>query len=198
MAKQQDLAFLYSFPPETGFNYPYGIAISDSENIYLADTDNCRILKLSLHGDVLFAWGTYGSGDGQFERPCGIAVDSSENIYVADTDNDRIQKFTSDGIFLKNWGKKGSENGEFAFPGGLAVDNVGNVYEVTIKIYDMNGHLIRILNLGYKETGLYITRDSAAYWDGKTDTGERASSGVYFYNILTNDYGATKKMIIIQ
>src|SRR6185369_13103021 len=41
----------------------------------------------------LTQWGTFGSGDGQFNYPQGVAVDATGNVYVADSRNDRIQKF---------------------------------------------------------------------------------------------------------
>jgi hypothetical protein len=62
----------------------------------------------------------------------------------------------------------------------------------------MTGHIIRVLNIGYKEMGLYTTRETAAYWDGTTDTGEHVSSGVYFYNIQAGKYSVTRKMIVIR
>ena len=73
-------------------------------------------------------WGTYGTGDGQFNHPGGIVVDASGNVYVADGWNKRIQKFTSDGIFLTKWGSNGSGDGQFTSPYGLAVDAAGNIF----------------------------------------------------------------------
>lgn len=74
------------------------------------------------------AWGSLGSGDGQFNNPAGIVVDSSGNIFVADFYNHRIQKFTSSGVFITKWGSQGSGNGQFDRPEGVAVDSSGNVY----------------------------------------------------------------------
>jgi len=67
---------------------------------------------------------------------------------------------------------------------------------VNVAIYSVTGQLVRLLDLGYKEAGQYITRDVAAYWDGTTAEGETVSSGVYFYNIRAGGYTATKKMIM--
>jgi len=55
-----------------------------------------------------------------------------------------------------------------------------------------------MLDLGHKSAGVYINPDRAAYWDGKNETGESVSSGIYFYNIRGGDFIATKKMTIIQ
>ena len=52
--------------------------------------------------------------------------------------------------------------------------------------------------MGHKEAGLYVIKDAAAYWDGRTDTGEYVSSGIYFYNIRAGKYSATGKMIAVE
>jgi hypothetical protein len=70
--------------------------------------------------------------------------------------------------------------------------------DVQIQIFDISGRLVRKLDLGHKSAGVYINSDKAAYWDGKNETGERISSGVYFYNIQAGKLIATKKMIVMQ
>ncbi|MBF0565024.1 MAG: hypothetical protein HQK89_07270 [Nitrospirae bacterium] len=110
------------------FNYPHGIAVDNSGNVYVADSSNYQIQKFSVDGQFITKWGTGGSGDGQFNYPCAIAVDGNNNVFVADTYNNRIQKFTSNGTFIAKWGSYGSGNGSFEYPQGLAVDSAGNVY----------------------------------------------------------------------
>ena len=68
--------------------------------------------------------------------------------------------------------------------------------EVTIRIYNPAGELIRTLSLGRKSAGTYLTKSEAAHWDGKNETGEQAASGVYFYTIQSGEFTATKKMVI--
>jgi len=63
-------------------------------------------------------------------------------------------------------------------------------------IYNSSGELVRKLNPGEQEAGFYTTRDKAACWDGKNESGEQASSGVYFYTIRAGEFTATKKMSI--
>jgi parallel beta-helix repeat protein len=84
-------------------------------------------------------------------------------------------------------------NPETWIPYQLAEDS-----EVSVRIYSVTGQLIRLLDLGYKEAGLYITKATSAYWDGTTDAGGRVSSGIYFYNIQAGSYSATRKMIAVQ
>ena len=70
--------------------------------------------------------------------------------------------------------------------------------DVMIKIYDISGSKIRSLNLGRKSIGSYMTSATAAYWDGKNDTGEHVSSGVYFYTLQTEGFSATRRMVILK
>ena len=68
--------------------------------------------------------------------------------------------------------------------------------EVTLRIYAVNGSLIRTLALGQMPAGIYQSRSRAAYWDGKNNVGESVASGVYFYSLIANDFTATRKMLI--
>ena len=54
---------------------------------------------------------------------------------------------------------------------------------ITISIYNAKGQLIRILNLGGKKAGIYVSKDEAAYWDGRDNSREKVASGVYFYTL---------------
>lgn len=69
---------------------------------------------------------------------------------------------------------------------------------VKIMIHDLSGQLIRTLNLGYKLNGAYLSKDKAAYWDGKNEDGEPVVSGIYFYSMYAGDFAATKKMLIVK
>jgi DNA-binding beta-propeller fold protein YncE len=75
-----------------------------------------------------FAFGSLGSGDGQFISPTDVMIDPSGDVYVADGNNHRIQKFDGSGAFLTKWGSSGSGDGEFSAPIKLASDASGNVY----------------------------------------------------------------------
>jgi hypothetical protein len=70
--------------------------------------------------------------------------------------------------------------------------------DVTVRIFDTRGQLIKTIALGQKEVGLYISRDKAAYWDGRNQFGETVSSGVYFYTLHAGDFTATRKMVIMK
>lgn len=82
-------------------------------------------------------------------------------------------------------------NPETWIPYELATDT-----DVQIRIYDVRGALVRRLELGHQAAGIYTSRSRAAYWDGRNEQDERVASGVYFYTLTTDDFTATRKMLI--
>jgi uncharacterized protein YjiK len=126
------------------FYYPYAVAADISGNVYVADTDNSTIRKITPAGVVTTlagSTGNSGSADGtnsiaRFSEPGGIALDGAGNVYVADTDNHTIRKVTADGVVTTIAGQagySGSDDGtntvaRFYFPEGIAVDSAGIIY----------------------------------------------------------------------
>jgi len=70
--------------------------------------------------------------------------------------------------------------------------------DVTIKIFDVRGNLVRCLRIGYQEAGFYMERSEAAYWDGKDSFGQRAASGLYFYTLQSGEFKDTRRMVIMK
>ena len=70
--------------------------------------------------------------------------------------------------------------------------------DVTIKIYNITGKLVKTLNLGHKSAGLYITEQTAAHWDGKNNNGELVVDGIYYYTLQTSSFSTTRKMTIFK
>ena len=68
--------------------------------------------------------------------------------------------------------------------------------DIVIEIYNVGGRLIYKLDLGVQPRGRYISKEKAAHWDGRTKLGERVSSGIYFYMLKTDNFTATRKMVI--
>ncbi len=66
--------------------------------------------------------------------------------------------------------------------------------DVTVKIFDVRGRLVRTLVDGVKEAGEYTVQ-----WNGKESTGQQVSSGIYFYTMETNDgFSSTRKMVVLK
>ncbi len=134
------------------FNSPRGIAVDEKGNIYVADSGNNLVRKITPSGLVttLAGSGKEGSANGQdvlasFNFPIPIAVDAAGNVFVADELNQLIRKITPSGLVttLAGSGKEGSANGQgilasFNLPEGIAVDAAGNVF-----VADELNHLIR-------------------------------------------------------
>ncbi|MDE0301479.1 MAG: T9SS type A sorting domain-containing protein [Candidatus Poribacteria bacterium] len=84
-------------------------------------------------------------------------------------------------------------NPETWVPYRLAVDA-----PVDLRIYNVQGKLVRELNFGIQEAGSYRTQESAAYWDGRDQFGEVVSSGMYFYTIQAGAFQATRRMLVLK
>ena len=133
------------------FKNPFNVAVDSSGNVYVADSNNFSIRKITPAGVVttLAGSGTYGYADGtgtaaQFGNVQGIAVDSSGTVYVGDTDNNRVRKITPAGVVTTLAGAgPGYADGTgsaalFNGPYGVDVDSSGNVY-----VADFYNHRIR-------------------------------------------------------
>jgi predicted membrane-bound mannosyltransferase/DNA-binding beta-propeller fold protein YncE len=120
--------------PMGTFCEPWGVAVSpNGQWIYVADTWNHRIQKLSSSGIPVKTWGTpnydpVSSGPFGLWGPRGIAVDSQGHVLVADTGNKRIIVYDADGNFISQFGGGGTAAGQFDEPVGLAFDTQGNLY----------------------------------------------------------------------
>lgn len=125
---------------EARFSDPLGIAMDKGNNVYVADTGNNVIRKVTPNGTVsTFAGVGYGFADGasssaRFNAPSDVAVDSFGNVYVADTGNHRIRVISPQGeVSTLAGGTQGASDGlgnsaQFYSPSGLALDTSGNIF----------------------------------------------------------------------
>jgi sugar lactone lactonase YvrE len=140
------------------FDHPFAVAADRADNVYVADSANNAIRKLSPAGEAVTLAGLpgyAGNDDGKatgarFSNPQGLAVDGAGNLYVADTGNNIIRKITPAGVVSTLPESAGANtlagtpvaDPPLNSPGGVALDAAGNLY-----VADTNNHCVRKLHL---------------------------------------------------
>ncbi len=156
---------------------PYGVAADGMGNVYVADSSNNTIRKISPTGSVTTlagSQGVAGSADGlgtaaTFNFPTGIAATSTGTLYVADYGNSTIRKITSGGLVTTLAGSPGVTGAvdgagaaaRFTNPVGVAVDSTGIAY-----VADSGNHAIRKVTAAGAVTTLAGTLGTAGFVDG--------------------------------
>ena len=90
------------------FLAPMGIAVDKNGFVYVADSRNTRVQKLSPEGGFVMQFGEPGNGPGQFEKPVDVALGPDGTIYVSDYDQDRVQAFSPDGKLIATGAASGT------------------------------------------------------------------------------------------
>jgi sugar lactone lactonase YvrE len=113
--------------------FPNGLAVDKDGNVYLADSNNGRLMVYGSDGSARAQVGR-GSGEGNLGLPRGVAVDGAGRVFVGDATGQGVFVFrapTSDERrldFIGFFGGEGTGDGQFEFPNGVAVDGRGRVY----------------------------------------------------------------------
>jgi sugar lactone lactonase YvrE len=138
---------------------------------------------------ALGAFGSGGSGPGQFSTPWGIATSPEGDVYVADSGNNRIEEFNAEGTqLLTQWGSAGEGNSQFWFPEGVAVNAQGEVYVTDtlnnrVQWFTAGGSFKgKFGRLGSHEGQLFNPEGLAVDAHGNVWVSDRANSRVEEYN----------------
>jgi DNA-binding beta-propeller fold protein YncE len=155
----------------------YDIAVDQNRAVYLAEQNN-RIVKFGPLGERLLAWGSEGSGPGQFNIPRAIETDRDGNVWVGDWFNRRVQKFDPQGNFLLEWSPPNAATYNFIAI-DIAIDPLGR-----INILDSGMQRILVIDTD----GNYIT----GWLLGQLTNGELGWAGGLSYdrwgNLYVSDY----------
>ena len=177
--------------PNALLHGPQGVAVDSSDNVYIADTTNNRIRKVTYSTDIISTIagnGTAGyTGDGnaatsaELNNPYGVAMDTNGNIYIADTYNNRIRKVTTSTGKISTIAGNGTagflgDNGaatgaELYLPTGVAVDSSGNIY-----IADYGNNRVRKVTVS---TGVISTVAGNGTGGFSGDNGSATSAKLY-------------------
>ncbi|MCM3038592.1 S-layer homology domain-containing protein [Paenibacillus motobuensis] len=170
-------------------NYPGGVAVDSSGNLYIADSSNHRVRKVDASGKIstIAGTGTGGySGDGgpatsaQLNHPYRLTLDSAGNLYISDYSNDCIRKVDVSGRISTVAGGKGSgysgdggsaTSAKLSYPEGVAVDSSGNLY-----IADKGNHRIRKVDTSGTISTVAGTGDRGYSGDGGDATSAQLNS----------------------
>ena len=129
-------------------NYPMGVAVSDTDEIVVADICNHRVQVFDSDGTFLRSFGHKGENAGEFKNPTGIAINKDRNILVSEYHNHRVQIFSWEGRHLGSFGGRGSLDNQLNYPWGLSLESTGNVIVADtgnklIKIFTPDGRFVK-------------------------------------------------------
>ncbi len=159
------------------FGKPNGIAVTQEQTVYVVDSEVNQVKVYDSLGNLQFAFGSQGSGDGQLNFPTDVVVNEiTGEVYVTDFMNQRIVIFDIEGRWIGNISPPLNDIGDPVFyrPAGLGIDPTGNLYVVDnalscVAIIDRWGALVE--TIGYRD-GQYWTGDLVLPIDAAAD-GER-------------------------
>ncbi|MFA4930086.1 MAG: NHL repeat-containing protein, partial [Patulibacter sp.] len=157
-----------------------------SGGVFVADSSNNRIQRVSRTGEILAAWGIHGRGAGYFTRPRGVMYHPDGRIFVADTFDQRVAQFAPDGTFVAQFGRissatghaaPGSKPNELLLPSAVTVDQTGVIW-----IADSNNNRL----VWYSEGGEVLGTTRAAGMRRPTGLATAPDGSVYVASSFSN------------
>lgn len=161
------------------FDHPSGIAVGPEGELYVCDTGNNSLRKISTDGHVSTLIAKSGNNGIKLDTPTGIAVDAAGNVYISDTGSSRIIQVSPDGRAELYAGREHAENynddpnrlnARFRLPRGLTIAPSGLLY-----VADLRNDVIRCIDPG---TGAVTTAVTSA--NGPTAVAVDADGTIYY------------------
>lgn len=151
------------------FNYPTGIAVDSQGVVFVADSYNHRVQRVTPDGGVAVIGGR-GVANTQFLCPQGVAVDAYDSFYIVEQGNNRVQKYTRNGALVLVIDRPGRLDGELDRPTGIAVTPSGDIYiadagNCRVQLFNREGVFVRTVgaNTGFGS----LTTPQAVAVDGE-------------------------------
>jgi len=107
------------------FTDPYGVTVGPDGNVYVADDNDNRVIRLTPRLAWIEDW--RGDGRGRLSYVRGLATDAAGRVYVADSGNNRVVVFDAHGGLVRTWGRSGRTAGQLIGPLAVATDSAGGV-----------------------------------------------------------------------
>jgi sugar lactone lactonase YvrE len=151
---------------QLGVYNPRGLAVSDFEDVFIADTGAARMLRLNPQGTLIAQWGSYGTRSNQFLGPTAVSLQDN-NLLILDVDAERVAHYDLDGKLIGSWKVAkmnpwiATDNRNWVF---LSKEETGEIF-----IYDFGGKLVNVLLPGEdiqspeNLMGLTVTEDGRLY-----------------------------------
>jgi sugar lactone lactonase YvrE len=137
-------------------NDPFGVAVDNNGDVWVADTGNNRIEELTPGGAPLAVMGS-----GVLQQPEGVAMGSGGDVWVADTGDNRLVEFSPDGTVVSTVGEPGSGPGQFGSPTAITIavtgPSAGDIY-----VADQDNNRVQEFSAG----GAYVSSVQVATPDG--------------------------------
>ena len=124
------------------FNKPTGIDVA-GESMYVADSNNARVLKLTKEGEIEMVVGEIGNDPGEFNVPMGVYINEARYMLVTDSNNGRVQKFDTFGNVLMIFGDDKDLPWQFNEPIGVMLSRDGSL----LFVVDRNNDSVKVFGV---------------------------------------------------
>ena len=193
---------------EGEFTRIQGLTVDRLGRIYAVDSYQGMVTVLDESGNFIERIGEYGYSEGQLRLPMDLILDSRGRLWITSLNSGRIEIFKVNDIPTEAGGEAGSsiplhtellQNYPNPFnPGTQIPFIIGRNENVSIRIYNLTGQIIRTINLGNLRAGRYTAKGRSYYWDGMNASGKQVASGFYFYELRTDSYTKIRRMLLLK